>query len=107
MYADKITGSMKNAIEETRSRRILQEAYNAENGITPQGIKKTVRDITERLKIVVESHSKTISEGELPREELILLIKDLESQMKLASRNLEFENAALLRDQIVDLRKVL
>lgn len=107
MYADKITGSMQNAIEETRSRRILQEAYNAENGITPQGIKKTVRDITERLKIVVESHSKTISEGELPREELILLIKDLESQMKLASRNLEFENAALLRDQIVDLRKVL
>ncbi|MEE2884118.1 MAG: excinuclease ABC subunit UvrB [Chloroflexota bacterium] len=107
MYADTVTRSMKNAIEETRTRRVLQEEYNAEKGITPQGIKKTVRDITERLRIVVESHDKTISEGELPREELILLIKDLESQMKLAARNLEFENAALLRDQIVDLRKVL
>ena len=107
MYADTVTQSMKNAIEETRARRILQEAYNVEKGITPQSIKKAVRDITERLRIVVDSHDKTISEGELPREELILLIKDLESQMKLAARNLEFEKAALLRDQIVDLRKVL
>ena len=107
MYADTVTQSMKNAIEETRDRRILQEAYNVEKGITPQSIKKAVRDITERLRIVVDSHDKTISEGELPREELILLIKDLESQMKLAARNLEFEKAALLRDQIVDLRKVL
>ena len=102
MYADTVTQSMKNAIEETRARRILQEAYNVEKGITPQSIKKAVRDITERLRIVVDSHDKTISEGEL-----LLLIKDLESQMKLAARNLEFEKAALLRDQIVDLRKVL
>ena len=106
MYADAITDSMRQAIDETERRRSLQEAYNAEKGITPQSIRKTVRDITERVKAVAETRAEYVTQGELPREDLLRLIKELESQMKTAARNLEFEKAALLRDQIVDLRKV-
>ena len=106
MYADTITDSMRQAIDETERRRTLQEAYNAEKGITPQSIRKTVRDITERVKAVAETRAEYVTQGELPKEDLLRLIKELESQMKTAARNLEFEKAALLRDQIVDLRKV-
>ena len=106
MYADAITDSMRQAIDETERRRSLQETYNAEKGITPQSIRKTVRDITERVKAVAETRAEYVTQGELPKEDLLRLIKELESQMKTAARNLEFEKAALLRDQIVDLRKV-
>jgi excinuclease ABC subunit B len=107
MYADVMTDSMKRAIDETDRRRGIQESYNLEHGITPQGIQKTVHDITERVKSVAESRTPYVVRGDLPKDDLLRLIKDLESQMKTASRNLEFEKAALLRDQIVDLRKVL
>ena len=107
MYADVMTDSMKKAIDETDRRRRIQESYNLEHGITPKGIQKTVHDITERVKSVAESRTPYVVQGDLPKDDLLRLIKDLESQMKLASRNLEFEKAALLRDQIVDLRKVL
>ena len=106
MYADTITDSMRQAIDETERRRALQEEYNAENGITPQSIRKTVRDITERVKAVAETRAEYVTQGEIPKEDLLRLIKELEGQMKTAARNLEFEKAALLRDQIVDLRKV-
>ena len=106
MYADTITNSMRQALDETERRRTLQEAYNEENGITPQSIRKTVRDITERVKAVAETRAEYVTHGEIPKEDLLRLIKDLEAQMKTAARNLEFEKAALLRDQIVDLRKV-
>ena len=106
MYADTITDSMRQAIDETERRRSLQEAYNVEKGITPQSIRKTVRDITERVKAVAETRAEYVTQGELPKEDLLRLIKELEGQMKTAARNLEFEKAALLRDQIVDLRKV-
>ena len=106
MYADAITDSMRQAIDETERRRTLQTAYNVEKGITPQSIRKTVRDITERVKAVAETRAEYVTQGELPKEDLLRLIKELESQMKTAARNLEFEKAALLRDQIVDLRKV-
>ena len=107
MYADVVTDSMKRTIDETERRRGLQEAHNREHGITPQGIRKTVHDITERVKAIAETREPYAIEGELPKDDLVRLIKDLESQMKAAARNLEFERAALLRDQIVDLRKVV
>ena len=107
MYADVVTDSMKFAISETERRRVLQEAYNREHGIIPQGIQKDVRDITERVKAVAETSTPYITHDDIPREDLTRLIKDLEAQMKTASRALEFEKAALLRDQIIDLRKVL
>ena len=107
MYADRVTDSMKNAIEETERRRRIQESYNRERGITPQGIQKSVRDITERVKAVAEESAPYVTHGDLPKDDIMRLIKDLESQMKSASRSLEFEKAALLRDQIVDLRKAM
>ena len=107
MYADKVTDSMKYALDETYRRRTIQEAYNRENGITPQGIRKDIRDITERVRAVAETTTPYITHEDIPKDDLTRLVKDLESQMKTASRSLEFEKAALLRDQIVDLRKVL
>ena len=108
MYADIVTDSMKRAIDETERRRQIQESHNRENGITPQSIRKTIRDITERVRSIAEPESGPLVSGDdLPKEDITRLIKDLESQMKSASKNLEFENAALLRDQIIDLRKVL
>ena len=108
MYADKMTDSMKNAIEETDRRRLIQQSYNEENGITPQGIRKTIRDITERVKSVGEPSRDDLINGlELPKEDLIRLIKDLQLQMKSASKDLEFEKAAIVRDQILDLRKIV
>ena len=107
MYADVMTDSMKRAIDETERRRRLQQAYNKEHGITPQGIRKAVHDITERVRTVAETRTPYVVQGDMPKDDLLRLIKDLESQMKTAARNLEFEKAALLRDQVVDLRKVL
>ena len=104
LYADKLTDSMKNAIEEICRRRRIQEEYNKERGITPQGIKKAIRDITERVKIVAEERAKYAA-APVPVDEIARLIKELEAQMKKAAKNLEFEKAALLRDRIVDLRK--
>ena len=107
MYADVVTDSMKRAIDETERRRGIQESYNLEHGIEPRSIQKTVHDITERVKAIAETSAPYVTNGELPKDDLLRLIKDLESEMKSAARNLEFEKAALLRDQIVDLRKVL
>ncbi|MCX5997638.1 MAG: excinuclease ABC subunit UvrB [Chloroflexi bacterium] len=104
LYADKLTDSMKNAIEEIYRRRSIQEDFNKEHGITPQGIKKAIRDITERVKVVAEERAKYAA-APVPVDEIARLIKELESQMKKAAKNLEFEKAALLRDRIVDLRK--
>ena len=108
MYADIITNSMRIAIEETNRRRAIQHEYNEAHGIVPQGIRKAVRDITDRVKAVAESRASYAVERtrELPREEVHRLIRELESQMKQAAKALEFEKAALLRDQVVELRKV-
>ena len=108
MYADRVTDSMKRAIDETERRREIQEVYNRENGITPQTIQKTIHDITERVRAVAETQATyAVDSADMPRDDILRLIKDLESQMKTASRALEFEKAALLRDQISDLRKVM
>ncbi|MBN2240286.1 MAG: excinuclease ABC subunit UvrB [Dehalococcoidales bacterium] len=104
MYADSITGSMKAAMDETQRRRKIQEDYNEEHGITPQGIRKAIRDITERVKAVAEAREEYVATPD-EKEDILRLIKDLESQMKNAAKALDFERAALLRDRISDLRK--
>jgi len=104
MYADTITNSMANAMEETRRRRQIQEAYNREHNITPQGIRKAIKDITERVRVVAETRTAYIA-APIAKEDIARLIKELEAQMKTAARNLEFERAALLRDRIIELRK--
>jgi excinuclease ABC subunit B len=106
MYADIITGSMERATNEILRRRKIQEAYNVEHSITPQGIQKAIKDITERITQVMEAgDSKTIKDlPRLTKVDLNRLISDLEKQMKKASKNLEFERAALLRDRIIELR---
>ena len=104
MYADTITASMQKAMEETSRRRKIQEAYNKEHGITPQGIKKAIKDITERIQAVAETRAPYVATP-VSREEMLRLIKQLESQMKAAAKNLEFEKAAMLRDRIIELRK--
>jgi excinuclease ABC subunit B len=106
MYADTVTESMRQAIDETYRRRRIQLAYNEERGITPQGIRKAIRDITDRVKKVAEERA-TYTTGPVPKEEIPRIIADLESQMKAAAKQLEFERAALLRDEIVELRKQL
>jgi excinuclease ABC subunit B len=107
MYADNNTDSMKKAIRDTYRRREIQEAYNREHNIIPEGIHKAVRDITERVKSVSEKHPAYEFDRDMPKDDLLRVIKDLESQMKLVSKSLEFEKAALLRDEIMELRKVM
>jgi len=104
MYADTVTQSMQEAIEETGRRRQVQEAYNKEHGITPQGIRKAIKDITERVQAVAETRV-PYAVTPISKEEMAQLIKQLESQMKAAAKNLEFEKAAMIRDRIIELRK--
>ena len=107
MYADRITDSMQKAIDETYRRREIQTAYNLEHNIEPQGIKKEIKDITDRVKAIAEERATYTINKEVPRGELLRLVKELETHMKVAARNLEFEKAAALRDQVLDLRKAL
>jgi excinuclease ABC subunit B len=104
MYADTVPGAMHEAIEEVNRRRQVQEAYNKEHGITPQGIKKAIKDITERVKVVAEARA-AYSPTPISKDEIQRLIRDLEGQMRKAAKNLEFEKAALLRDRIIELRR--
>ena len=106
MYADTITKSIQAAINETQRRRHIQEDFNREYGITPQGIKKAVKDITERVKAVAETKA-PYATTPATQEGIARLIKELELQMKAAAKNLDFEKAALLRDRIYDLRREL
>ena len=108
MYADVITDSMKKAMAETDRRRIVQSAYNNQNGITPKGIQKSVKDITERIKKGnTEGVSYKTERKLMSQDELFRVIKDLENQMKLSAKNLEFEKAAMLRDEILEIRQLL
>lgn len=111
MYADKVTDSMKRAIDETNRRRAKQMKYNEENGIVPISIHKAIRDLTEEFsqKAVSEMRGeyKIKSAGDLPRNELKQIIREMENQMKEAAKNLEFERAAALRDELFDLKSLL
>jgi excinuclease ABC subunit B len=104
MYADTVTGSMQKAIEETIRRREVQQAYNREHGITPQGITKAIKDITERVQAVAEART-PYTVTSFSREEVFELIKQLQLDMKAAAKNLEFERAAIIRDRIIELRR--
>ncbi len=109
MYADVMTDSMKRAIGETDRRRAIQVAYNTEHNIQPATIIKQIRDLTDRVKqsVTQDKAAAAMSPVELPMEDLDKMIKELEKEMKNAARNLEFEKAAGLRDQIVELRRVI
>ncbi len=110
MYADIITPAMKTALEETDRRRAIQDKYNQEHGIEPASIKKTISDITERVKsgAVAEGGAEYSADaGPIPVPELKKIIHELETQMLIAAENLEFETAAGLRDQIFELRELL
>ena len=125
LYADRMTDSMTKAIEETNRRREIQMRYNLENNIEPKGIVKSIRDLTDRVKVLAESKPEYNANGNssgngsngqretlapridpatLPKDALSSLIKSIEKDMKEAAKALEFEKAAALRDQLVELR---
>ena len=108
MYADVMTDSMRNAIRETERRRSIQEAYNKEHGITPTTIRKAVRDLITVSKAVAETEDKLKKDPEsMNRKELTKLITKVEKQMREAAANLNFEQAAELRDKMIELKKNL
>ena len=125
LYADRMTDSMTKAIDETNRRREIQMRYNLENNIEPKGIVKSIRDLTDRVKVLAESKPEYNANGNssgngsngqretlapridpatLPKDALSSLIKSIEKDMKEAAKALEFEKAAALRDQLVELR---
>ena len=108
MYADVMTDSMRNAIEETNRRREIQKAYNKEHGITPTTIKKAVRDLIAVSKAVAETEVKLKKDPEsMSKKELKNLISQLEKQMRQAAADLNFEQAAEMRDKMIELKKNL
>lgn len=108
MYADKITDSMQIAMDETQRRREIQTKYNEEHGITPQTIKKAVRDLISISKKVAAEELRMDKDPEsMSKKELEKLIADLSKQMKKSAAELDFESAAELRDKLVELKKVL
>ena len=108
MYADVMTDSMRNAIEETNRRREIQKAYNKEHGITPTTIKKAVRDLIAVSKAVAETEVKLKKDPEsMSKKELKNLISQLEKQMRQAAADLNFEQAAELHDKMIELKKNL
>ena len=106
LYADVMTDSMRRAIDETNRRRAIQEQYNQEHGIVPESIVKSVYVITQRVRMAAEGRPEYQAGGaSLPKDEIARIIRELEKQMKSAAEMLEFEKAALIRDQIFELRK--
>ncbi len=124
LYADRMTDSMKRAIAETTRRREIQLRYNLENNIEPRSIVKSIRDLTDRVKIMAEQKSEyktgtnngtastpaqanaKVDTTKISKDDLSKLIKQVEKEMKDAAKSLEFEKAALLRDQLVELRGI-
>ena len=108
MYADVMTDSLKKATQEAARRRNIQEAYNKEHGITPTTIKKAVRDLITVSKAVAETEVKLKKDPEsMSRKELMKLIAQVEKQMRAAAADLNFEQAAELRDKMLELKRNL
>lgn len=105
MYGDKITDSMDKAMKETERRRAIQVAYNEEHGITPQTIRKKIREVIEATK-VAEAKSDYLTGGteKMSKRERQSLMQRLEAEMKDAAKNLQFERAAELRDALLELK---
>ena len=103
MYADNITESMHKAIDETMRRREIQKQYNTEHNIIPHSVKK---DISVGLRAIIpeKEEATKLDLKRIPKEELPSLVKELQSQMQLAAANLDFEKAAMLRDQITEIQ---
>jgi hypothetical protein len=111
MYADHITESMRVAIDETNRRRAIQERYNTDHGIEPVTIVKGIRDINDRLRAVAEAHGTYATAPgqeraftEMAKGQVEKLVGQMEAEMRQAARNLEFERAAALRDEIQEIR---
>ena len=108
MYADRITDSMRKAIDETNRRRSIQGDHNKQHGIEPMSIQKEVHDITEGIKAIAESRTRyDVVRKEMSRSDMFKVVKDLEVQMKESARGLQFEKAAQFRDEIFELRRLL
>ena len=115
LYADKTTEAMESAIGETNRRRRIQEAHNLAHGIEPRSIVKSIRDLTDRMKVVAEDQADYVVGGDdaapdlatLSPDEIVRQIADLEEEMQEAAQKLEFERAASLRDQVIELRQAL
>jgi len=113
LYADKITDSMAFAIGETDRRRAKQVAYNTEHGIEPVSIAKAIHDLTDRVKSEIgeleydQAAPRGLAVRDMPKDELAKVIATLEGEMKAAAKDLEFEKAAMLRDQVMELRQQL
>ena len=115
LYADKTTEAMEKAIGETNRRRRIQEAHNLTHGIEPRSIVKSIRDLTDRMKVMAEEQADYIVDGEaaapdlatLSPDEIVRQIAELEEEMQEAAQKLEFERAASLRDQVIELRRAL
>jgi excinuclease ABC subunit B len=109
MYADTVTGSMREAIAETERRRVVQDEYNRAHGITPESVRRSIRDllesVPERDYYTVEVERTPETQWESPAA-LAAHVTELETAMKDAARRLDFERAAELRDRIKALRKV-
>lgn len=117
MYANKITPSMKRAMEETTRRREIQHAHNQKHGIEPRAIVKEIKDLNDRVKAMMSEEEleaaeidarggPTLSPLDLSVKDLDKMIRDLQAEMQVAAKGLEFEKAAALRDQIVELRQI-
>ena len=113
MYADNVTRSMQYALDETTRRRDIQTTYNELHQITPRGIKKDIKSLSERIKAMsgaseaADDQALAVALGGIPKDEALRLIKDLEAQMRIAAKQLEFEKAAQLRDQIIEVRRAM
>ena len=111
MYADKLTRSMNLAINETNRRRELQMQYNVQHNIEPIGISKSIKDITDRVREISGFNESSNTKSNEPlivdKAQIANMIKDLERDMKKYATQLEFEKAALIRDQIKELRNIL
>ncbi len=116
MYADKMTDSMRGAIDTTNARRAVQQAYNEAHGIEPRSIVKAVHALTDELTAqremsgahaVAESKGGYVTAADLPKQELAKIVSELEKQMKQAAQQLEFERAAVLRDQVLEMRQIM
>ena len=108
MYADTITDSMREALDETNRRREIQMKYNEEHGITPQTIKKAVRDLISISKVIAKEEVRFEKDPEsMTKKELEKLIGDIQKKMQKAAADLNFEAAAELRDKMLELKKQL
>ncbi len=107
MYADGISKAMQSAIEETRRRREIQQKYNNENGITPQTVKKSVREVIEATRPAEDDSYEGKSPLELTKKELAEYIRKMEKEMKQAASDWQFERAAILRDRIFEYKAKL